>query len=110
MEAPEACRYTSIYERIQALKSWWQNAAAADRCKLPTEHEELPIQSQLFVCPLHLAEHGDVAAAAQSHKPNPAPRLSDKGFLPLRLTNYVQLIDWTGAKRAATNGAVFPTG
>lgn len=77
---PEESKYTSAYQRILA---WEQQ---------PTGHCTLPADS--WLCELTLkeaAEEYDAATRAARRC-----RASDKGLLPIRLEDYLRLLDWTG--------------
>lgn len=97
-ETPETSQYTSAYERIQS----WR------RCQ--TEHADgLPdaigqtgstieerAEAELWLIPVSLASASVSQDAATLWNPFPARRASNRGFLSLALSEYLQLLDWTG--------------
>ena len=94
-ESPETSRYTSGFERIQALRAWQQQVGSRVPLGQLTEQEESQIESVLFVCPLRLTSGWALATMVPPNTYG-APRASDRGFLPLGIVDYLQLLDWTG--------------
>lgn len=87
-ETLEESDFTSVQRRIQALRS--DHATHADH----------------FLAPLFIDE------AADSLGPCPAVvggRCSDKGFLPMRLADYLQLLDWTARQSVANKRGLTPS-
>lgn len=77
-ETLETSDFTSIQRRIESLPGLQGRPAtpAPDR----------------FLAPLQIDERRDAIGPAASRSPY---RASDKGFLPLSVTQYIQLLDWT---------------
>lgn len=74
-QTPEESDYTSVQDRIVAAK---QPAKAA--------------KADAWLAPVHLNERSAPGPKASKSR----RRASDKGFLPIRLGDYLQLLDWTG--------------
>ncbi len=75
-ETLEESDFTSVQRRIEARQEQQQQNASADR----------------FLAPIMLDERAEQAGPCRS---DTADRCSDKGFLPMPLTDYLQLLDWT---------------
>jgi hypothetical protein len=112
-ETPEESRFTSVYERIVALKRARLAAAAkAERSEVvPVESAE----SELWICKLELADRFSepgLTATADGLVPNqvnpfPSRRLTNKGYLPMSEEQYLSLLDWTGRQlRPDKRGAI----
>jgi hypothetical protein len=88
-ESPETSSFTSAYERIHArvqtagtpADGGVDEGASAGQAGTPRDSWLSPVELQ-----------GDAATASR-----PAEgRASNKGFLPLKLEQYLELLDWTG--------------
>ena len=85
---PEESEFTSAYERIQA------RLLKADRSRGATRRDG-------WLSPIELQT---VEASLTSTS---CQRASDRGFLPLKLEQYLQLLDWSGRQvRANKRGAI----
>lgn len=90
---PEASRFTSAYERIQARD---RRARRRNRAKNRVVGDE-------WLSPVEL-ERRERSLTSKSQR-----RASDRGFLPLTQDQYLQLLDWTGRQvRADKRGAIPP--
>ncbi|MBI3463472.1 MAG: hypothetical protein HY000_10505 [Planctomycetes bacterium] len=91
-DRPETSEFTSAFERIAA-----REAAATDGgdvewlCPLPDED----------------AARGSATSPQQPTTSPPTRRASNQGFLPMRLEDYLRLLDWTGRQtREGKRGAI----
>jgi hypothetical protein len=108
-DTPEASEYTSAYRRIQALRQWEQRHAKTPptdfATALPLDRES-EVEADLWLAPIALTGDRPRATTLQAN-PFPARRASDRGFLPLTLSDYLQLLDWTGRQlRSGKPGAI----
>ena len=88
---PETSRFTSAYERIQARQR-------RIRRKRQAKGE---VFGDEWLSPVEL-DRRDRTWTSKSRR-----RASDLGFLPLKLDQYLQLLDWTGRQvRADKRGAI----
>jgi hypothetical protein len=78
---PEAARYTSAYHRIQALQ---QQATGSESAAGPDD----------WLCPLTIREDDPRQLGAVPARRR--WRASDKGLLPIKAKQYLELLDWTG--------------
>jgi REP element-mobilizing transposase RayT len=91
---PEASDFTSIQDRIESEKA---EAAASRNAKRSQRRRSSPIRPDRWLAPVYLNER----QAAGPMVSKTEYRASDKGFLPLRLRDYLKLVDWTGRQIAA---------
>ena len=109
-DTPEASEYTSAYQRIQALRQWEQRQGGTPPAELATAvppDRESEVEADLWLAPIALAG-GSARPAAVESNPFPARRASDRGFLPLTLSDYLQLLDWTGRQLRSGKGGAIP--
>ena len=113
-ETPETSRFTSVYERIQALPLTAADTSVPPPLELPEDHpREMPGGSSgtalpsdpptsaraNWLSPFDLSNTSDSAV--------PADRASNKGCLPMSFAEYLNLLDWTGRQlRADKRGAI----
>ena len=97
------------YQRIQALRQWEQRQGGTPSADLATAvplDRESQLEADLWLAPIALTGDSARPATLQAN-PFPARRASDRGFLPLALTDYLQLLDWTGRQlRSGKPGAI----
>jgi REP element-mobilizing transposase RayT len=86
---PETSDFTSIQRRIESLRS---PAASVSR-------------PDAWLAPLPLDE---VAAPPGPQPSRSGVRASDKGYLPLSVESYLQLVDWTGRQVVRGRGGAIP--
>ena len=112
-ETPETSRFTSVYERIQALGQQPADAQAEVEPKPPdSRRDERPQcrRSQAepankptraaWLSPFELSQ-------ATAHEPVPSARASNKGCLPMSFAEYLDLLDSTGRQlRQDKRGAI----
>jgi hypothetical protein len=109
-ETPETSEHTSAYQRIQALQQWEQRRVeSASACPPPTCRidEQAAVEADLWLAPISLTDTPVSPAAVQSH-PFPTRRASNRGFLPLTLADYLQLLDWTGRQWRSDKRGLIP--
>ena len=102
-ETPETSTFTGAKDRIDDLKL----AAAAAKTRTDGTHDwERSSQCVRsgWLSPLEIDERTDAIGPAVS---TTSRRASDKGFLTLPLTKYLELLDWTGRQiRADKRGSI----
>jgi hypothetical protein len=110
-ETPEESRFTSVYERIVALKRARLAAAAKVEGSEAVPAESM--ESGLWICKVELADRFSApGAAGDSLVPNqvnpfPSRRLTNTGYLPMSEEQYLSLLDWTGRQlRPDKRGAI----
>ncbi len=94
-ETPEESDFTSVQDRIESVKVVAKKSRAAVSAK-----ERRMLREQLrdsFLSPVQIAERKPGALPSKL-----STRASDKGFLPVSLKAYLELVDWTG--RQLTRG------
>ena len=89
-ETPEQSDFTSIQDRIESEK-----ACRADRRTSGNEPAEAARRDG-WLSPVYLDER----ATPQPTPSGTGRRASDLGYLPLKLLDYLQLVDWTGRQIA----------
>lgn len=103
---PETSDFTSVQRRIEAL--WPVAGVAAQQC---TRGDAT--RPDAWLAPIAL----DEPSASPGPQPNrtgrragdgSCSRASDKGFLPLSLNDYLQLVDWTGRQIVRGCGGNIP--
>lgn len=103
-ETPEESRFTSVYERILAMK----------RARMAADHtarlDDTPLtgsaKCDLWICKLELSDRfqepattpAELGGALVPNQVNPFPsrRLTNKGYLRMTEQQYLSLLDWTG--------------
>jgi len=105
-ETPETSRFTSAFDRIRARWQTMQEDMGAS-VSIPAEAE-----ADAWLAPVYLDERAEASAesaaggsdatacregaASPCCNPIGAPRISNKGFLPVTLSQYVSLLDVLG--------------
>lgn len=92
-ERLEESDFTAIQRRIEALLAGQENAGG------------LASRADRFLSPLSIDEAHDPLGPVPS---GGGFRCSDKGFLPMSLTDYLQLLDWTARQGAHGKRGVTP--
>jgi hypothetical protein len=98
---PEESAFTSAYDRIRA--HWLETQRVlGTKLEIPSESE-----ADAWLAPVYLDERadafegvpqagGDPESAPRGYNPIGSPRISNKGFLPLTLEQYLSLLDTLG--------------
>lgn len=95
-KTPETSEYTSAYQRIHARRDT-QAAGSKQKATRPkvsarSRHRLPPIVARDdWLSPVELNESHE-----KSQSTPPSRRASHRGFLPMKLTHYLELLDWTG--------------
>jgi len=111
---PEESQFTSAFERIAALK---ESVGEASLTKPTTERDEpskeifaegrtraaIRSRRDAWLSPLELSEQS-------TECPVPRCRASNTGCLPMRLEQYLELLDWTGRQVRQDKRGAIPDG
>ena len=102
-ETPEQSRYTSAFDRIQAR---WHDV---QREMSSSAELACPAEADDWLAPIFLDERADAYAGPEASRPAPedstestccnplrSARVSNKGFLPMTLDQYLSLLDTVG--------------
>jgi hypothetical protein len=104
---PEASEYTSAQERIEThrgAKRGGRGRRAGARRSARGRRQRVvpPAERDGWLCPIDV--EGDEAGKARRNRQR---RASDKGFLSMRLEDYLEILDWTGRQvRGDKRGAI----
>jgi hypothetical protein len=97
-QTPETSDFTSVQRRIEA---WRRPADVAAQ-----QHGQSDAtRPDAWLAPVPLCEATTPTGPQPSRA---AARASDKGFLPLSLTDYLRLVDWTGRQIVRGRGGCIP--
>ena len=88
-ETPESSSFMGAKDRIDDLAE----RPEANRKKVHARERNRPGPRSGWMAPLEASESSDPAGADACHR---GRRTSRKGFLPLSLCDYLELLDWTG--------------
>jgi REP element-mobilizing transposase RayT len=94
-QTPEDSDFTSVQDRIESKKA---EELASRTAKRSGKRRQRPKRQDDFLVPVYLNER-QAAGPMVSDLPS---RASDKGFLPIKVDDYLKLVDWTG--RQIANG------
>jgi hypothetical protein len=103
VKTPEESTYTSAYLRIEGAKFLAEHADYINQND-DRIYRERP---DGWLAELTL-EEGPNVDARNSVLPSKFPRLTDKGLLPMRLKDYLELLDWTGRNQVSEKRAAIP--
>jgi REP element-mobilizing transposase RayT len=101
-DTPEASEFTSAFERIAARDNVEDRAAAVEQGESTEEARDG------WLCPLPDADARAKPQVPEQPRPAPRRRASHDGFLPLRLDDYLRLLDWTGRQSRAGKRGLIP--
>jgi hypothetical protein len=112
---PQTSDFTSAQDRIQGEQQRQQPELASDDSSRPTKKaqragKQTPsqtrrgkqpgpqsaVQPDHWLSPVELAKELPTPESAPTKSGARAARTSDKGFLPMSLSQYLKLLDWTG--------------
>jgi hypothetical protein len=99
-ETLEASDHTSAQRRIEAERARAGSASDAEQRSLPIDDRRMAATlsgnaspaPDRFLSPLELDEHGSEPGPCANRS---GTRCSDKGFLPISVAAYLELLDWT---------------
>jgi REP element-mobilizing transposase RayT len=95
-ETPEESDYTSVQDRIESAKK-----TARSKAKTAKQRQEVAANlPDRWLSPVYLNERKAPGPMVMVN--GLGFRASDKGFLPIKLVDYLSLVDWTG--RQIANG------
>lgn len=97
--SPEESQHTSAYDRIQDL----ENASLAGAKQASNGSG---VQAG-WMCELTL-QQGSTVDLAELNRTQSDRRASEKGLLPISLTDYLSLLDWTGRQRRDDKAGAIP--
>jgi REP element-mobilizing transposase RayT len=122
-ETPETSLFTSVYQRISALRE--RTGEIAPRGAMPAALVlSSGAQERSFGSGSGLASDSEddrrernpdgwlspfELSADEAQKPVPAARASNGGCLPMRFTEYLELLDWTGRQLRADKPGAIPS-
>ena len=106
-ETLEGSDYTSVQRRILSMKS--QTGSAAPTGDSDGKQPTIDRKSHAMLAPLSIDELRDAIGAVPSKS---SARASDKGYLPMTLASYLDLLEFTasrqrGGKMPGSAGAIF---
>jgi REP element-mobilizing transposase RayT len=111
-KTPEDSRFTSIYDRILALRSNPSTVVLqhTDSLGAPADVDpEVTTGPADWLAPIRIEEviaaAGDAAGTAEG---TPRHRASDRGLLPLSLEDYIEIVEWTGRQQRADKPGAIP--
>ena len=112
-QTPEESRFTSVYERIIAMK---RARLAATSGTEPSATSTASTECELWICKLELADRfsepgtgttGTNLLTPGQTNPFPSRRLTNKGYLAMSEEQYLSLLDWTGRQiRSDKRGSI----
>jgi len=93
-QTPEESQFTSVYDRVQARQTTPMANASAEQ-EYPQRRQAEPPYGEkspdAWLSPVELDPRCD-----ETREKQPSGRASNRGFLPLGLNAYLELVDWTG--------------
>jgi hypothetical protein len=89
-ETPETSFFTSVYERLQAMKGRAEQEDTGQQQADGVQPSQLADSPDAWLSPVKLDE------ANEDQSDPPKSRASNRGYLPVTFQEYVCIIDWTG--------------
>jgi hypothetical protein len=109
-DTPETSQFTAAFERIAARQ--YQRAMEVGHPMRSAEAEvaDVPAARDGWLAPVPDADVPLEPSEPAGHCGTPVRRASHRGFLPMTLEEYLELLDWTGRQVRADKPGAIPLG
>jgi REP element-mobilizing transposase RayT len=108
---PEQSHYTSVYDRILALRGNPSSVVLehTDSLGAPADVDPAVTTGVAdWLAPIRIADKMPATDSAEAADGTPHPRASDRGLLPMSLEDYIQIVEWTGRQQRADKPGAIP--